>query len=185
MKPIVKQVDGEWRPVVGYEGFYEVSDLGHVRRVARSKGTWPGRVLKRTPNNHGYPRVTLFKRGAGKTALVHRLVLEAFVGPCPEGLEARHLDGDPLNSGLENLVWGTSAENEQDKLAHGTSNHGERCGTSKLTETQVLEIHSLASAEELTQFEIAAAYGIAQQTVSEIKLGVRWGWLTGSLGSAP
>lgn len=88
----------EWKPVLGFEGVYEVSDSGLVRSLARrcNLGWCPAtrdvrtRLLK--PGTHkGYKFVTLMQLGVSRTRLVHRLVLESFVGPCPPGLECRHL----------------------------------------------------------------------------------------------
>lgn len=101
-----------WRPTVGYEGYYEVSDRGGVRRVG-------GGLLK--PYNDGglRLRVTLSKRGSRRLFNVHDLVLAAFVGPCPEGLEGCHWDGDATNNSLTNLRWDTRSANQYDKVRHG------------------------------------------------------------------
>lgn len=116
-----------WRSVVGFEGTYEVSDLGRVRSVSRmversGQGGYriQGRVLKTHVNPHGYAQITLARKGKWLSRRVHRLVLEAFVGPRPRGKEARHLDGDRLNNGLHNLKWGTKSENAWDQVRHGT-----------------------------------------------------------------
>lgn len=119
----------EWRPIPGYEGSYEVSDLGEVRSLDRltDRGrNWRGRVMSPAPMPSGYQIVTLWRDGKQRTALVHRLVLEAFVGPPAPGQEVRHYDGNPANNALENLAWGTHAENEADKIAHGTHPHASK-----------------------------------------------------------
>lgn len=102
-----------WLPVKGYEGLYEVSDLGRFRNSKRMK------LKKTTPDKFGYLQVRLCKDGIPATKLAHRLVLEAFVGPCPEGMETRHLDGDPTNNKVCNLAWGTVEENRWDTVKHG------------------------------------------------------------------
>ena len=114
-----------WLPVVGWEGFYEVSDMGNVRSVARviQRSTAPQyvreRVLRAPAGTHGYPRVNLSRNGAPRQFLVHRLVLEAFVGLPPDGLEALHGNGVRSDCRLSNLRWGTSAENKADTIRHG------------------------------------------------------------------
>lgn len=120
-----------WRSIPGSER-HEVSDHGNVRSVG---GWWrgaggpgggylqPGRVLKTYSLPSGYRVVSLHYPGNPKTVLVHRLVLEAFVGPCPEGHECCHRDGDATNNHLDNLYWGTHVENMQDRARHG-KNHG-------------------------------------------------------------
>jgi hypothetical protein len=81
-----------------------------------------GCVLKPTPTSSGYQSIKL--RGRGR--YVHRLMLEAFVGPCPTGHQAAHCDGDRHNNVLTNLRWATRKENEADKLRHGTHQYGAR-----------------------------------------------------------
>ncbi|MFL0172399.1 NUMOD4 motif-containing HNH endonuclease [Mycobacterium sp. SMC-13] len=115
----------EWRPVVGYEGRYEVSDQGRVRsldrvtvrsdgRATRYKGTMLKPSTARTPD---YPVVAL---GGGASARVHNLVLEAFVGPRPPGMAACHGDGNHHNNTLGNLRWDTYSSNNRDLVRHNT-----------------------------------------------------------------
>jgi len=118
-----------WLPVAGYEGFYEVSDLARVRslpRMTRHAGLKGGQILRTPLGNHGYPTVNLSVDGHRKVHLVHRLVAAAFLGPCPEGMEVRHLDGNRGRCELSNLAYGTHSENELDKLRHGTHITGSR-----------------------------------------------------------
>lgn len=115
-----------WLKVPGYETLYEVSDLGRVRSVDRT--VCRGRTLVRLSgkpkaqkqHRDGYRVVGLSRDGAARSMSVHTLVAGAFLGPCPEGLEVRHLDGDPANNILSNLAYGTRAENMRDKARHGT-----------------------------------------------------------------
>lgn len=112
-----------WRPIVGYEGAYEVSSLGRVRaldRITDRGRKWRGKQMAVSTMPRGYKVVTLWRDGKQRTFLVHRLVLSAFVGPAPEDTEALHADGNPANNTVTNLRWGTHSENQQDQLAHGT-----------------------------------------------------------------
>jgi hypothetical protein len=112
-----------WLPVVGYEGYYEVSDLGRVRSldrivVTRGQGTRisRGRILKfGTYKRTGHKHVTFSVEGETRTFTVHSVVLAAFVGPRPDGLDIRHLNGIPDDNSLTNLVYGTAAENAADR----------------------------------------------------------------------
>lgn len=107
----------EWRPVVGFEDAYEVSDTGLVR----SRRT--GKELRQAClTRGGYRMVSLCDARNGvrrRDRRVHQLVLEAFVGPRPEGMLTRHLDGDGSNNRLTNLRYGTSEENNRDIVRHG------------------------------------------------------------------
>ncbi len=110
-----------WLPIAKRRG-YEVSDRGNVRSwlLAGSRGVRLAsrpRLLSQFVAGAGYYYVDLGRTWSG---VVHRLVLEAFVGPCPDGMECRHLDGNQTNNWLDNLAWGTKQENEADKIRHGT-----------------------------------------------------------------
>ena len=121
-----------WLPVVGYEGFYGVSDFGRVRSLPhwrRSKGDSRsfnrGRILKPSPVGD-YLRVGLSKDGRARSIDVHRLVAAAFIGPCPPGQLVRHLDGDGQNNTLANLAYGTPGDNELDKVRHGRHRNAQK-----------------------------------------------------------
>lgn len=124
----------EWKPVVGHEESYEVSDLGRVRSLDREvpcfNGTrrMKGRILKPGPNNSGHVTVAIGQRNS---RLVHTLVLEAFVGPRPEGCDSLHLNHNPKDNRLSNLKWGTRGENVKadfDRGARKTSPNFNRWG---------------------------------------------------------
>lgn len=155
-----------WLPVVGHPS-YEVSDQGRVRSHKRWRGKPTPRLLDQTTGQCGYPFVSLDGVPGRR---VHKLVLEAFVGPRPAGAEARHLDGNPANNSLGNLVWGSSAENEADKRLHGTDNRGARHGMAKLTIDQAQAIRDASG----TNRAIAARFGISQTQVSVIRSGKAW-----------
>lgn len=116
-----------WRPVVDFEGYYEVSDHGRVRSVSRVSRSRPGRT-RRVPGKvlqpgltKGYQSVSLSNDGAVKKARVHRIVCLAFHGRPPTvEHEVRHLNGDCLDNRAENLCWGTRSENGLDRVRHGT-----------------------------------------------------------------
>lgn len=102
----------QWRPVPGFEGLYEASNLGRIRS--------PRVILKQRLNNMGYPVVELSKDGRSRESLVHRQVIKAFFGEPQPGMECRHLNGVPTDNRIENLAWGTHSENSIDQVIHGT-----------------------------------------------------------------
>lgn len=120
-----------WKPVPGYEGRYEVSDQGRVRSLDRmgragmhASRIYRGKLLRQSSGDYGRRTVSLHSgTEAGRSRTVHALVLEAFVGPRPEGAEACHGDGDASNNHLDNLRWDTHEANEADKKSHGTHNN--------------------------------------------------------------
>lgn len=120
-------------PIPGYDK-YEVSDLGRVRRVFKDGKTTRLRRLVR--NEHGYSTVSLHDGLRARRRLVHQLVLLAFAGPAPEGMEGCHNDGNPANDRLDNLRWDTHAANMSDKRRHGTQY--------QLNKTHCLRRHILA-----------------------------------------
>lgn len=119
-----------WLPVPDYEDYYEVSSLGRVRSLdrrvpTRGNGTRlvPGRILVLGTYDDGHKHVTFSVNGKPRTFTVHGVVLAAFVGPRPEGLQVRHFpDRDPANNRLDNLIYGTPKENMEDRDEwHGTN----------------------------------------------------------------
>ena len=162
----------EWKDIIGYEGLYQVSNMGRVKRcnAIRLKA-----ITQRKDN--GYCVVTLHRNNKGTTRYIHRIILEAFVGPCPEGMECRHLDGEQKHNVLSNLTWGTHYENAQDTTKHG--NHfqpdcrGSKHGEAKLTEDDIPRIRHLLEMKVI-QKEIAEQFGVSQGLISRIKLRKNW-----------
>lgn len=175
-----------WLPIVGFEGLYEVSDHGRVRSLARTitcaVGTTvvvrrlAGKLLKPGTVKSGHQLVVL---GRGNSRLVHALVLAAFVGPKPPGLEALHRDGKPARNVLSNLRWGTRSENVRDSVRHGTHRSGagvgERSPRAVLTELDVLAIRKRLATD--SQAAIAADYRVSKSTIGKISSGRNWSHL--------
>ena len=175
-------IQEEWRPVVGWEGLYEVSSLGrvrsldHVNECYRSgrlvRRLFKGKIRRLHLDKKGYPHVGLNKNGVGTTKAVHILVAEAFLGPRPEGMQVAHGDGDSGNPRLSNLRWATQIENAHDALIHGVRPMGERCGPSKLTWAEVNEIRRIGGS--MTQAALAERFGVRQTTILSILLNRSW-----------
>jgi len=122
----VASLEGErWIPVPGYEGIYEVSDQGRVKSLNKRRRV--PRILRPNVKHLGYQSVCLYRGDARRNRqMVHRLVLTAFVGECPEGHEACHRDGNGSNNRLFNLYWGTPVDNAQDTIRHGNNFHANK-----------------------------------------------------------
>lgn len=118
----VDVADRTWLPVPGYEGVYEVSDQGDIRRISATKAHPAGHILSHT-KVRGYHKVLLYREGVGRQAYVHRVVLSAFRGEPLAGHIARHLDDNQEHNYLANLAWGTPTENQLDLVRNG--NHSE------------------------------------------------------------
>ena len=139
-----------WFPVAGYEDLYEVSDHGRVRsldRIVTYINRWgtfttrlsPGQIMM--PHKKRYNMsIALCEQTKKRFFFVHRLVLEAFIGPCPLGQECCHNDGNAYNNHLSNLRWDSPKNNSADRLLHGTQPCGEKSHLAKLTNGDVREI---------------------------------------------
>lgn len=107
-----------WVDIKGYEGMYQVSDLGRVRSLRRDYRT-EDKILKPRPDKKGYYRVALCKDSKCKDRKIHQLVLEAFVGPKPDGFVACHWNDQKNDNRLDNLRWGSESENMYDRVRNG------------------------------------------------------------------
>jgi hypothetical protein len=162
-----------WKPVIGYKGLYEVSSLGQVRslhRILCDGRRWRGRVLTHATQRNGYCQVNLLHNGVQSKRTVHRLVLEAFVGPCPEGMEACHNDGIRDNNHLSNLRWDTKKSNQADRIKHGTDCRGERHGRTSLCNLDVWLIRNI----HCQQYKLAEFFGVSRSRISEIRSRKTW-----------
>lgn len=156
-----------WRDVPGLEGIYFVSNLG---RVHSSYGG--GRVLKPYPTKAegGYMVVSLYVCGVRTPRLVHCLVMEAFVGPCPEGQEVLHEEPNRYDVRLSNLRYGTHQENVAMTVAADRHTIGSRNGLARLTEADIEPIRN----DRRPLKEIAADYGVHFATISCVRLRKTW-----------
>lgn len=154
------------------ESPYWISNMGQVKSFHKPKA--PKVLRPGISKGGGYPVVNLCDEQGQKTRTVHSLVLEAFVGPRPDGMLTRHLNGDPSDNRLENLCYGTPAENSADAAQHGTLCQGERAGMSKLMEGQVLEIRALYSGGNFTLKELGERYGVSLSNIGYIIRRKSW-----------
>lgn len=170
-----------WMPIKDWPG-YEVSDFGRVRSYWRRVG-W--RVFSILPDcepaiikgsfGQGYPKVRLSNpnEATHTYTYVHLLVLEAFVGTRPDGMECCHRNGDRSDASLANLRWDTPKANQADKITHGTHLSGCSHHHAKLSDVQIREIFNLAQ-DGLPQSKIGKRFGVDQSTICRILRGARY-----------
>jgi len=159
-------IEERWR--ISSDPRYQVSDLGRFRRSDN------GRVRTPSSTPSGYKVLVLSQPGAKhKGIYLHREVMEAFVGPCPKGMQVSHLNGDNSDNRLCNLRYETPRENNARKLEHGTLNEGERNGAAKITRVQALLVRELMAAGHPAE-AVAAQFGISRTQVYRIARGGNW-----------
>jgi len=162
---------------------YQITKDGRVWSEPRCGSGCPslGRWLKPQLKKQGYYKVTLGKIGKRYSLYIHRLVLETFVGPCPDGMECRHLDGNPRNNNLNNLRWGTRSENGKDTVKHGRCHPPHYMGinnpATKLNPTKVRMIIYMYRTGLFLQREIAKIYNVSTLTISNVVTKKTWGHL--------
>jgi hypothetical protein len=162
----------EWRPVAhpsGLADVYEISSWGRLRRKtdSLSKRYKAGSFIRGTKTLTGHLIADLYD-GQGRYAgavFIHRLVLYAFVGPLPEGMEACHNDGNPANNRVENLRWDTRKSNVADRTDGYVNHRGEKSGRAKLTN----EIASLIRKDGRSLRALAKVYNVNYTTISKIR----------------
>jgi hypothetical protein len=180
-----------WRGIPGFD-LYEVSNEGRVRSLLRiherQNPRYPGytqrvksggRILRGwVKSQRGYPTAVLIAlRRDGQTFIerVHRIVLLAFVGPCPHGMEGCHNDGDPKNNHLSNLRWDTHISNVQDCIQHQRKknpplHYGEAHPRAKLTEAAVKEIRTTPYRHGLNRV-LGQKFGVTGTTIGRVRKG--------------
>lgn len=160
----------EWRPVVGYEEFYEVSCFGRVKRIKAGGSTFIGKILKPLVRRDRYLLINICKNGEQSLLYCHHLVMDAFIGPRPEGMEANHKDGNKANNCVDNLEYVTRGENIK---------HAHRLGLYHkiLTQDDIPQIRKLLAEGELFLREIGDIYGVDLSTIHDIKFGRSWSWV--------
>lgn len=188
-----------WKAIKGFEGYYEVSNLGRVRSLDRyvnhnfgGKRFCKGQLLKPTPDKDGYHRVNLKIKQKGSISLVHRLVAYAFI-PNPENKpQVNHINGIKHDNRIENLEWCTLSENRQHaydtNLQNGINRRGCKSNFAKLSESDVKDIRNLYKGDlrliskndrhkYLSTKKIAKKYNVSAGAIQAIISGKTWNWL--------
>lgn len=154
---------------------YCVGDDGSYWTCRKRRGRKPSTMIEEwTRKAFGVGRgnyllATLYSRGRKLSKPVHRLVLETFIGPPPEGCVCRHLNGNRQDNRLSNLRWGTPSENAEDRRMHGTMPMGERSAASKLSDSDVAAIKSYRGVKSAR--EVAIEFGITRSHVNSLWRG--------------
>ena len=160
-----------WKDVVGYEGFYKVSNMGRVKTFGRMCSANKGgerhvpEVLKvLSKNARGYPIVSLSMLGKQKTPTLHRLVAMAFIPNPHNKPQVNHIDGDKQNNHVSNLEWNTHQENITHAYKNGLrDNKGENNSNCRLSDETIAELRQMKiDNPNMTTYQVAKKFGLSQ-----------------------
>lgn len=158
----------EWKIIPGYEN-YKISNHGNIINLYMKSRLRPCFNFKKTH----YTANLYGKDETYKIHQLHRLVLQAFVGPCPEGMQCCHNNGNGLDNRLENLRWDTTKSNCADQAEHGTKRLNERHHRSKLSNDECLTIKSISPYRGMIP-KLAKYYNVSVSTIRDIIKGKTW-----------
>lgn len=179
----MEELKEEWKPCPGYEGYYEISNLGRVKSSAifiRHDGNWAEeggyikkiKIRSQQTNRYGYKTIKLCKLGTCTQARVHRLVAQAFIPTDNPNNQINHIDGDKTNNVVTNLEWVTAAQNMKHAWETGLVNKdhtvGSRHHNAKLDEALAVEIRELYAKGGHTQKELAELYNVKFGTIKDL-----------------
>ena len=156
-----------WKDVVGFEGFYQISNHGRLRRSGNfNTASKPNKCLAQVETSDGYVGYRLSANSRQKSVRAHQLVAEAFLGPRPTDRHiVAHNDGDKKNNNVENLRWATPAENSFDQVAHGTKKGRHFGRTSVFTDEEIYAIR----ADTRPNYILAEEYSVSRATIHHIR----------------
>jgi len=167
----------EWRPVVGWEGVYSISNLGEIRRTKPSSQSRYKNIIGERMTK-GYVRFNLVDVTRQERVMAHRVVLSAFVGPCPTGHECNHKNGKRDDNRLENLEWVTPSNNTRhawNSLPNKRKNQprGEKSPNARFFERDVREIRRRCDSGESVR-GVARSLGASRCAVGNIAKRISW-----------
>lgn len=170
-----------WKDVIGYEGYYKVSDYGRVKSLNRIivtkrevRRNIPERILVNYLNGCGYPNVGLTRRCKTIMYSVHSILMKAFVPTTISGVEVNHIDGNPLNNKLDNLEWVSHAENMAHAGRIGLMPHGINHCHAKISMDMGGEIKNRYALGGVSTRTLAKEYGVNYVTIWEVVTGKHW-----------
>ena len=159
-----------WKWIPGFKGMYKISSHGRIKSYSSKK---QGDFRNPRLDESGYLFLGLYREGKCRTARVHRLVLETFVGPCPPGKQGCHRNDIKTDNYLGNLRWGTQRSNAKDSIRNGRQVRGESVTLSKLKEEQIVRIRKLYK-KGWRQIPLGRKFKVSQRTISVIVRGETW-----------
>jgi hypothetical protein len=178
-----------WKDIQGYEGLYQISNLGNVKSLSREWKVGYGGIgrnktkiltprLDRSKKGRYYLRIKISKNGKEKIFLIHRLIAEAFIPNLKNKPQINHIDGDTLNNSINNLEWCTPSENMKHAFKIGLiippDNKGSKNGRSKLIENDIIQIKKLYNERKITHKEIATMFDVTRSCISSIINNKAW-----------
>lgn len=169
-KDLVKEI---WKDIEGYEGYYQISNLGRVKSFHKSK---VGVILKQSTGTFGYIFIELNLRGCAKKFLIHRLVAFSFLHNTQNKKEVNHIDGDKSNNHVSNLEWVTSSENQIHAFNTGLQKPrpGQEHHNCSITDDMVIEIRKLFDSGEYKQCVLATQFNLDPKHIHLIVRRKRW-----------
>jgi hypothetical protein len=163
-----------WKSVVGWEGWYSISNLGRIRREVKGRGVKAGHIsISHSPQSYEYATFTLCRNEEKNHVTIHRLVAAAFLGPCPIGMEVNHRNGRKLDNRIENLEYVTAAINIRHARDVLGFNRGELHGRAKLTNFDVRTIRA-KHAGGVSQKQLAAEFQVGKMTINRLLRKETW-----------
>lgn len=162
-----------WRPVEGFRGIYQVSNVGNVCRTLDRWGRVACRHLKKVRSSStGYDKVALYLDARPITKHVHQLVAYTFHGPPAPSMTVNHIDGRKPNNRASNLEYLTRGENTRHAYFHGLGPRGDTHHNTKLKWYEVEEIRKLVGI--IPRKRIGELYGVSEGVVNRIAWGRTW-----------
>jgi hypothetical protein len=155
-----------WKDIEGFEGLYQVSNLGNVKRL-KSKGCVSDRLIAKSINKYGYIYRGLHNKGIYRKFKEHRLVAKSFIDNPENKPTINHINGIKTDNRVENLEWCTHLENKQHAVNSGLTNtKGIKHYFCKLSEEQVLEIREIGFSKSIAY--LSRKYGVGKTNISKI-----------------
>ena len=160
-----------WKPVINYEGLYEVSNRGNVKSLNYCR-SGEEKLLNPRLNSNKRLFITLSKNKKKKHYTIHSLVAQAFIGERPEGYDVCHIDGDKLNNNLQNLKYDTRSQNNIDIYRYGSKNPN-----GKLSPDEVIEMRKMYATGKYTHKDLVEIFNVNQSSISKIINGKTFSWI--------